>query len=963
MEEDRTAQGTLDAKKPNTDNPFSPSPSRLNAKHHRIVNQHLPIGIVETSFDGKYLDASEEFCRMLGYEREELLQRGIKDVTHEEDYHVDIKLHGQLVAGEIPHYKIEKRFVRKDGQIIWTDLTRSAVRDASGTALYVVGLILDITERHLAEEALLRARTKAERTADRITRLQTITAALTAIATTQQVAEMILEQGTQATRAAAGLLVQVLENGREIRMLAARGYPPANVRMEALPLSTPGPLSDCIRTKQPVWLRSRADLAVHYPEWAKLWGSPGSEAAAALPLIVGERVIGGLAFSFGQNRDFDQEDREFLLAVAQQCAQALERAHSEEALRESERKFSLIYDKLPFAATLTRPQDGLILDVNESFEKIFGYSKQEVIGRTLLELGLHPDAEARERILAELQEKQSARGIELTFETKSNGLRIFLANLDIVELRGETYILQTDQDITERKQLEVDLRASELLYRAIAGNIPGGGVYVVDKNLRYLVAEGPITEAFGLSREALEGRTVSEIFSGARKQRLEDYLRRAFTGEIVSSESVHNGRTYWSQYAMMNETLGYAIIVTLDITERKQTLEALRESEERFRAILSQATAGIVRKDTEGMLLFVNDAFCNMVGYTSSELVLEGKSCWDLTHPDDLEENKRLFARMIQDGIPFQMERRLIRQDGSILWANVSVAPILDASGKAVSAVGVEVDITARKQAEDSLRQLNLELESRVEERTAELQAMNQSLQENRRRLQSLSQRLVQVQEEERRSLARELHDRVGQSLMALKLNLTIIQGEILRGYTEQLGTRLADSIQLVAEVITLVRDVMSNLRPTILDDYGLEPALQTYVSEFRTRYGIPVMFEKQIPPFPRLESSIEITLLRISQEALTNIARHSQASQAFLSLQLDEKNVYLTIEDNGIGIPSLEGARRPRSHGLKIMQERAEALEGTLKVRSTPGTRTKIEVIIPLPPGAGHAMSQEQSL
>ena len=108
---------------------------------------------------------------------------------------------------------------------------------------------------------------------------------------------------------------------------------------------------------------------------------------------------------------------------------------------------------------------------------------------------------------------------------------------------------------------------------------------------------------------------------------------------------------------------------------------------------------------------------------------------------------------------------------------------------------------------------------------------------------------------------------------------------------------------------------------------------------------------------------SIEITLLRISQEALTNIARHAQASQAILSLRLDEKQVCLTIEDNGTGITSKEGEKRPRSHGLKIMQERAEALEGTLNVLSTPEKGTKIEVLIPLPPSETHPSSQEPSL
>jgi PAS domain S-box-containing protein len=407
----------------------------------------------------------------------------------------------------------------------------------------------------------------------------------------------------------------------------------------------------------------------------------------------------------------------------------------------------------------------------------------------------------------------------------------------------------------------------------------------------------------------------------------------------------------------------YILQTDQDITETKQALEALQESEERFRAILRQAVAGIVRKDTVGTLLFVNDEFCRMIGYSASELVSEGKTCWDLTHPDDLEQNQMSFNRMIQDGIPFQMERRLIRKDGSILWCNLSVAPVMDASGNTISAVGVEVDITARKQVEPPRRLVNLELESRVEERTAELQAMNQALQKSRRRLQVLSQRLVQVQEEERRSLARELHDQVGQSLIALNLNLTIIQRELSQGYTEQLSTRLADSIQLVTQVIKLVRDVMSNLRPSHLDDYGLESALQTYINKFQTRYGIPVKFEKPSPPVPRLENSIEVTLLRISQEALTNIARHAQASQAILLLQVDEKKIYLTIEDNGIGIPSVDAAKRSRSHGLNIMQERAEALEGTLDIRSASGQGTKIEVVIPLPAREPDANSLEQSL
>src|SRR5213594_3271959 len=123
------------------------SRQRLQATYERA-----PIGIIECSPEGKYVGANEEFCRILGYRKEELLQRGIEDVTHKQDYSRDIKLHRQLVADEIPFYEIEKRYVRKDGAIIWAQILRSLVRDADGAPLYTIGAVRDITEHRAAEE-------------------------------------------------------------------------------------------------------------------------------------------------------------------------------------------------------------------------------------------------------------------------------------------------------------------------------------------------------------------------------------------------------------------------------------------------------------------------------------------------------------------------------------------------------------------------------------------------------------------------------------------------------------------------------------------------------------------------------------------------------------------------------------------------------------------------------------------
>ena len=267
-----------------------------------------------------------------------------------------------------------------------------------------------------------------------------------------------------------------------------------------------------------------------------------------------------------------------------------------------------------------------------------------------------------------------------------------------------------------------------------------------------------------------------------------------------------------------------------------------------------------------------------------------------------------------------------------------------------------------REQAEQALRQVNLDLESRVQDRTTKLQSVNQSLVEeilerkrveeelrlNRDRLRELSQRLVEVQEDERRTLARELHDRAGQTLAALNINLIIMRGQFSEDVMQRVGARMNDALQLVNETITLVRDVMADLRPAELDDYGLEVAVRTYLDQYSSRYGTHVLFEKPETPLPRLDPSKEMTFLRVIQGAFTNIARHAHASQVNVSLSSMDGIVHLTVQDNGVGM-ELQEANHSGSHGLKIMRERVEAFGGDFTVTSIPAKGTKVEARMPI--------------
>src|SRR5687768_11809111 len=158
MKADSKIKAGLRSHMTKTANKDSPSSSmftsKSNGKHPLTDYEHVPIGIIECSIEGKHLNVNQEICRITGYRKEELLALSIKDVTYEEDYGFDIKLHQRLVAGEIPFYKLEKRYVRKDGGIAWVELTRSVVRNSKGKVLYSVGVMLDISERKNVEEAL-----------------------------------------------------------------------------------------------------------------------------------------------------------------------------------------------------------------------------------------------------------------------------------------------------------------------------------------------------------------------------------------------------------------------------------------------------------------------------------------------------------------------------------------------------------------------------------------------------------------------------------------------------------------------------------------------------------------------------------------------------------------------------------------------------------------------------------------
>lgn len=243
---------------------------------------------------------------------------------------------------------------------------------------------------------------------------------------------------------------------------------------------------------------------------------------------------------------------------------------------------------------------------------------------------------------------------------------------------------------------------------------------------------------------------------------------------------------------------------------------------------------------------------------------------------------------------------------------------------------------------EDMVRQRTRELENEISEHNRTEEALRLS----EKQLRALAAQLQQVEATERKELARELHDRVGQSLTALSINLNIIQNRLSADMLEKFGDRLKDSMALVEEIAKGIRGVMDDLRPNVLDYYGLVPALKWLSDRFAGRTGVAVTIHDNAGSV-RLPQDVESALFYISKEALNNIARHAEAQEVTLAMEIKDNLARLTITDNGRGfdMSSVRKSEKKPGWGLLIMQERAHSAGGRLRIESEPGKGTRITI------------------
>ncbi len=486
-------------------------------------------------------------------------------------------------------------------------------------------------------------------------------------------------------------------------------------------------------------------------------------------------------------------------------------------------------------------------------------------------------------------------------------------------------IILFSEVITQRKRLEHEVIAARDRLTNVLDSITDAFI-TLDRDWRITYVN---PEAARINRKpaaAFLGKTHWEEWPASVGTVVEQHYRKAMTERIpVHFEhryTVEGEYDVWLDIHAYPTEEGLALYYR-DISERKRLEADLRKDEEFLSAIYANTTVGIfvvsVSEAGEFRYEGINPAHEKLLGLSNSQVV--GKT------PDDLAEYfgeesmnvaKSLYAECVQARQPIESETFIPTGTAQGWWFS-RITPLFDAdAGRVVRLIGTGVIITERKQAEEALRL-------------------------SRDRLAELSRRLAEAQEIERRAIGRELHDQIGQMLTAVKITLDIAT----QLPTEAAAKKIAQAQELVTDLLNRVSRLSLELRPTMLDDLGLIPALVWYVNRYQEQTGITVTLTHSDVENRRFASAIETTAYRIVQEALTNVVRHAHATAVRIEVGVSNGWLELRIEDNGIGFDT--NAALAKNRGLTGMLERAQLVGGVFAIESAKGAGTRKFIRLPV--------------
>ncbi len=640
-------------------------------------------------------------------------------------------------------------------------------------------------------------------------------------------------------------------------------------------------------------------------------------------------------------------------------------------------KYSELYDFAP-VGYLTFDRKGAIREANLAAAGLLGISRGPLLKQPF---GLFVVPADRPRFHAFLKQVFESKG------RQECELRLLGKNKAVVQVRiranyfalGEVCWVAVS-DITQHK-------LAEAATAQLAGIVASSGVAIVGKDLNGIVTSwnAGAEKLFGYSAAEMVGTSIARLIPLDRPSEEQEIIRRIRKGEsVVDFETVRVGKD--GRRLDMSLTIspirqaGGEIIgaskVGHDITARRQAEDKVRISEIRYRRLFEAAHDGVLlldpgtRKITEA-----NPFMTKLLGYSRDQLI--GKELFEIGLLKDEVASQEMF-RKLQRKHEVRYEDLPLESQGGRHQEVEVVANLYQENGHAVIQCNIR-DITARKQVEDALGEARAQLgtyaerlEKMVGLRTAQLTAMNRrlvasvdSISQGRekyrvllsesefmqKKLRSLARQILTAQEDERRNISRELHDEVVQLLVGINVELAAL-GHAAGLGPRALKARIARTQRLVEKSVNAVHQFARELRPAVLDDLGLIPALQAYMKGVAARRKLHINLTASAE-VEKLDAPARTVLYRVVQEALTNVARHAQASVVNVTISEISGAIRLEVQDNGKSFKVLQtlSAKTNQRLGLLGMRERVEIVGGTLHIDSSPGFGTTVRTEVPFPP------------